>query len=144
MQIHLFKQNSINTSKGNVSTLSVIFSAIIILLTIGGMIAVPGYVTLSGGIILISAITRYMILNLNKKPLLLEITGNDIIYMSEHQKEPITIHAEDIVSITHKFCELRICTKDEAVHYINLMNTKSEQTRWEIKELLKGFGKKLN
>lgn len=143
MQIHLFKQNSINTSRGTVSIVSVFLSVIVVSITVAVMIMFSGYITLVGGILLIGAVIRYLAINLNKKPLLLEITGNDIIYLPENQKEPVTICSEDITAIRHKFCELQISTKDDKVHLINLMNTNSEQTRWEIKELVKSLVAKI-
>lgn len=68
---------------------------------------------------------------------MLEITDDKITYLSEEQNELISIQSEDIISIEHKFCELQIRTRDEQVHNINLLNTGSEQTRWEIKEHIK-------
>lgn len=135
MQIHLSKQNSLTASnKPNLSSASILTGGILITATLTAMVAIPGYTSLLTGILIIASTTGYLIRSINKKPLLLEITNSKIAYLSEEQNQLITINSEDIASINHKFCELQIITKDELVHNINLLNTGSEQTRWEIKE----------
>lgn len=123
--------------------MSVFLSMVIVSITIAAMTMFYSYSTLVGGIVVIGVVVRHLMINLNRKPLLLEITENDIIYLPENEKEQVTIHSEDIISITHRFCELQISTKDDKVHRINLMNTNSEQTRWEIKELVKSLVAKI-
>ena len=136
MQVHLSKQqNSITTSKNrNISSSSILIGIVIIISTLTAMVLIPGYGSLITGTLVILLTIRHLILAINKKPLLLEITNDKIAYLSEERNELITILPEEIRSINHKFCELQIHTKDEVVHNINLLNTGSEQTRWEIKE----------
>jgi|GEM_PF-1181586 len=137
MQVYLSKQNSRKPTSNNLSTLSIIAGVVIISATLTVMIIIPGYWSFSPGVFLILATVWYLYYTINRKPLLLEITNNQISYISEENSELITISTEDILDINHKFCELEIYTKDERVHAINLLNTDSEQTRWEIKEHLK-------
>jgi hypothetical protein len=137
MQVHLLKQNSISTNKRNLSVTSFIIALIVIAITISAMVLIPGNWSLITGIILILATVRHLVIVTNRKPLLLEITDNKIIYLSEKNNELVTINSEDISGIDHKFCELKIHTKDNVVHQINLLNTGSEQNRWEIKEHVK-------
>lgn len=136
MQVHLSKQqNSISTSnKGNLSSASILSGIAIITATLTAMALIPGYSSFITGSLVIGVTVRYLITTTNKKPLLLEITDEKITYLSEEKNELITILPEEISNITHKFCELQIHTKDDRVHNINLLNTGSEQTRWEIKE----------
>jgi hypothetical protein len=143
MQVHLPKQNSITASaKNNVSNTSLFLGIVIITLTLTAMFLIPGYSTAFTGLIVIGATVRYLTNAINKKPLLLEITDDKISYLSEEKNELVTINAEEILSINHKFCVLEIHTNDEAVHNINILNTGSEQTRWEIKEHLKRLTEK--
>ena len=144
MQTHLFKQNSINTSKSNVSSLSIFVLSTVVVLTVAAMILVPGYTSFFTGLAIITATVRHLIKNINKKPLLLQITEKEIVYLSEERNELVTISPSEIKVISHKFCELEIYTKDDAVHHINLLNTGSEQTRWEIKELTKRLTQKIS
>lgn len=143
MQIHLIKQNSISTTstKRNFLGASIFIGIILIIVTLTAMTLIPGSSTLFTGAFLIGAIIVYLVKSINRKPLLLEITDNKIIYLSEERNEFTIINLEDILSINHKFCELQIHTKDELVHNINLLNSGSEQTRWEIKEHIKKLTK---
>jgi hypothetical protein len=137
MQINLSKQNSINVSKRNLSSVTILVVVLIVFITVIAMVSIPGYGTLITGSIVIIAILRQLIVAINKKPLLLKITKNSIVYLSEERNELISIASDEIKEITHRFCELQILTKDDSIHHINLLNTDSEQTRWEIKELSK-------
>jgi len=143
MHIHLFKQNSINASKKNLSSLSIFFAVSIILVTVSAMILIPGYGTLLTGTLLMVATLRKLVVSINRKPLLLQITDNEIIYLSEELNELVTINSTEIKGITHRFCELQIQTKDGVIHHVNLLNTGSEQTRWEIKDLIKSLTAKI-
>lgn len=145
MQIHLFKQNSISTPspKRNISAISIFIGISVISATLIAMILIPGYSTYGAGSLLISGIIRYLVRETNRKPLLLEITDNKIIYLSEEKNELVTINSDDIVSIHNKFCKLLIFTKDENVHNINLLNSGSEQNRWEVKEHVKRLTKEI-
>ncbi|HEY0057259.1 MAG TPA: hypothetical protein VGB63_18060 [Pedobacter sp.] len=137
MQVHLLKQNSISASKRNLSVTSFIIAFSVIAITLAAMVLIPGNWSMITGSILIAATVRHLVVVTNRKPLLLEITDNKIIYLSEENNQLITINSEEISAIDHKFCELKIHTKDEVVHHINLLNTGSEQNRWEIKEHVK-------
>ncbi|MEJ6981332.1 hypothetical protein WG906_12770 [Pedobacter sp. P351] len=141
MQVHLIKQNSILTpsTQRNLSSTSILIGIAIIIATITAIVLIPGYSTFFTGALLIGATIRYLAKSINRKPLLIEITDNKLIYLSEERNELITINSEDILSINHKFCELQIHTRNEQIHNINLLNTGSEQTRWEIKEHIKGL-----
>ncbi|MBC7915231.1 MAG: hypothetical protein H7Y07_14020 [Pyrinomonadaceae bacterium] len=144
MQTHLFKQNSINASKNNLSSLSIYMTVAFVILTIAAIILIPGYSTLITGIVIIVTSVRHLIISINKKPLLLEITESKIVYLSEERNELVTINPEEIRTISHKFCELQIQTKDDTIHHVNILNTGSEQTRWEIKELTKRLTEKIS
>lgn len=145
MQVHLSKQNSITTSKKrNISNTTILIGIVAITATLIAMVLIPGYSSFGTGVLIILATLRYLIVATNKKPLLLEITDNRISYLSEESNELITINSEDIKSIEHKFCELQIHTKDDLVHNINLLNTGSEQNRWEIKEHTKKLIEKIH
>ena len=138
MQVHLSKQNSMPThGKRNLSSSSILVGIMIISATLIAMVLIPGIATYLTGAVIIMATIIHLARATNRKPLLIEITDNEIIYLSEEQNERIKIDVKDIASISHKFCELQIHTKDELVHNINLLNTGSEQTRWEIKEHIK-------
>lgn len=139
MQIHLFKQNSISThsQKRNLSAVSIFIGISVITATSTAIVLIPGYFTYLTGALLIIGTIRYLVRETNRKPLLLEISDNKIIYLSEEKNELITINSGDIVSIHNKFCKLLIYTKDENVHNVNLLNSGSEQNRWEVKEHVK-------
>jgi hypothetical protein len=137
MQVHLLKQNSISASRRNLSVTSFIIAFFIVAATVAAMVLIPGTSSLIAGVILIIVTVGYLARATNRKPLLLEITNTQITYLSEENNELITINSEDISGIDHKFCELEIRTKDNGVHHVNLLNTGSEQNRWEIKEHVK-------
>lgn len=145
MQIHLFKQNSISTHspKRNISAISIFIGISVISATLTAMILIPGYSTYGAGALLIIGTIRYLVRETNRKPLLLEITDNKIIYLSEEKNELVTINSDEIVSIHNKFCKLLVFTKDENVHNINLLNSGSEQNRWEVKEHVKRLTKEI-
>ena len=136
MQVHLSKQqNSITASKNrNFSSSNILIGVVVVTIMLTGMAVIPGYGSFITGSIFILFTLRHLIIATNRKPLLLEITNDKITYLSEESNKLITILPNEILSINHKFCELQIHTKDEVVHNINLLNTGSEQTRWEIKE----------
>ena len=145
MQVHLSKQNSISTSRNrNLSSTSILVGSVVILATFIAMVLIPGYWSFFTGALVISITLKYLIQSTNKKPLLLEITNDKIVYLSEERNELVTINPEEIAAINHKFCELEIHTKDEMVHNINLLNTGSEQNRWEIKEHTKRLVEKIS
>jgi hypothetical protein len=140
MQFHLSKQNSISTSqKINLSNTGLLIGIGIITITLTAMFLIPGYSSFITGTLVIAATIRHLVHSINKKPLLLEITNEGISYLSEESNELIFVQADEIVGINHKFCELVINTRDGNVHKINLLNTSSEQDRWEIKEHVKGL-----
>jgi low affinity Fe/Cu permease len=144
MQVRLSKQGSIlGSPKQNLSRVSFLFVFVSICVIAAAMILIPGTSTAISGILAIGLILRHLFVKTNRKPLLLEITDNKITYLSEERNELITIESENIAAIDHKFCELRIRTKDESVHNINLLNTGSEQTRWEIKEHIKKLAEEI-
>lgn len=143
MQVYLSKQNSRKTTSNNMSTLSLAIGVVIISASLITVLKIPGYGSFFTGLLLILATIRFLYYRINKKPLLLEISSDQINYISEGEKELVTINNEDIITIHHKFCELEIYTKDERVHNINLLNSGSEQTRWEIKEQLKKLTKEI-
>ncbi|MBC8052695.1 MAG: hypothetical protein H7Y13_06495 [Sphingobacteriaceae bacterium] len=135
MQVHLSKQNSITTTRNrNLSSTSILMGIFVITVTLSAMVLIPGYWSFGTGVLVICLTLKYLIASVNRKPLLLEITDDKISYLSEERNELVTIRPEEIRSIAHKFCELQIHTKDNRVYNINLLNTGSEQTRWEIKE----------
>lgn len=144
MQVYLSKQNSRKPAPDNMSNLSIITGVVIISASLTIMTIIPNFWSFFPGIVVILITVRYLYYTVNKKPLLLEISDNQINYVSDDSGELITISTEDILSINHRFCELEIYTNDTRVHNINLLNTGSEQTRWEIKEHLKKLIEGLN
>ncbi|HEX8378842.1 MAG TPA: hypothetical protein VF602_13575 [Pedobacter sp.] len=137
MQVHILKQNSISASKRNLSATSFIIAFFVIAITATAMALIPGTWSLITGSVIIAATVRHLAIVTNRKPLLLEITDKKITYLSEENNQLITINSGDISGIDHKFCELKIHTKNDVVHHINLLNTGSEQNRWQIKEHVK-------
>jgi UPF0716 family protein affecting phage T7 exclusion len=87
MQIHLFKQNSISTNspKRNLSAISILIGISVIAATVTATVIIPGYFTYFTGALLIIGTVRYLVRETNRKPLLLEITDNKIIYLSEEK-----------------------------------------------------------
>ena len=65
----------------------------------------------------------------------IRIQDSKLEYYCLKQKQIITISAEEITHITHRFCELRVHTKEE-VHYLSLEPVRKERKRWEIKEMI--------
>ena len=74
--------------------------------------------------------------NRKQKITLVKINGDSIEYFSTDAEEMITIPAEEIVKVSTRFCELRIHTEYD-VHSINMSMIPKEQTRWEIKEMIR-------
>jgi hypothetical protein len=144
MQVHLTKQNSTSVKNRNLSSTSIFIGITVVTATLTAMILIPGHTSLLTGVLVIGATVKYLITSTNKKPLLLEISDEKISYLSETSGTLITISPDEIASISHKFCELQIHTKDDKVHNINLLNTGSEQTRWEIKEHTRMLIDKIN
>lgn len=134
MQIHLSKQNSTVVRNRNLSSTTILIGITVVSATLTAMVLIPGYTSFVTGVLVILFTLMYLVRTTNRKPLLLEISHNKISYLSEDSGELLTITSEEISSINHKFCELQIHTKDGKLHNINLLNTGSEQTRWEIKE----------
>jgi hypothetical protein len=142
MQVHLSKQNSaINLKNHNYSSVSLFWGVLLISATLSAMFLIPGYWSMATGLFVLIAAIKFLVLQTNRKPLLLEITEQEIIYLSDNNNEFVKISIEEIDHIEHRFCELIICTKDKQIHTVNLLNTGSEQTRWEIKEYTKKFHK---
>jgi len=72
-----------------------------------------------------------------RKDLLLKIEDNGIEYFSEEHDAMIKIEAESIIRVSSRFCELHILTRDNTTHRIDMSSIKKEQTRWEVKEMVK-------
>lgn len=72
-----------------------------------------------------------------KKPVYLSVSSSEITYFSDERNEAVTIQADEIEKIQTSFCTLQIHDKNDVLHSISLMNIKSPQTRWEIKEITK-------
>lgn len=86
------------------------------------------------GVILFIAYAKMFCLS---KELFLKVEEGSLKYFSEEREEMIEIEAKDIEKITSRFCELHIHTRDNAVHRISMSPIKKEQTRWEIKEMIR-------
>ncbi|WP_423147127.1 hypothetical protein [Rubrolithibacter danxiaensis] len=69
--------------------------------------------------------------------LLLKIDNEGFDYFSFEEDKVIRIQAEEISKITTGFCELKVHTRDNLIHKINMAPIKKEQTRWEVKEMVK-------
>jgi hypothetical protein len=70
----------------------------------------------------------------NKLPYI-SIQDSKLEYYCLKERKIIIIRAEEITHITHRFCELRVHTKDH-VHYLSLEPVRKEKKRWEIKEMI--------
>lgn len=67
----------------------------------------------------------------------LKLEDDYLEYFSEEREEMVQIPAENIAKIITRFCELQIHTHDNSVHRISMKYIKKEQTRWEVKEMIK-------
>ena len=65
----------------------------------------------------------------------IRIQDSKLEYYCFKEKQIVTISADEITHITHRFCELRVHTKDQ-VHFLSLEPVRKERKRWEIKEMI--------
>ncbi len=70
----------------------------------------------------------------------LEITDGTLSYLDTEKGEMITIPVNDITFISTRFCRLNVHTSD-GIHALNLDLIRKEQTRWEIKEIIRGIAR---
>ena len=97
----------------------------------------PVIYLLAGSIIAFLLIYFYRKKSRREKDILLKIEDHSIEYFSEEHNNLITIKTESITDIKTRFCELQIITRDNRIHKIDMSSFKTEQTRWEVKELVK-------
>lgn len=83
------------------------------------------------------AITAYLVYNHIQRSKLpyIRIQDSKLEYYCLKEKQIITISADEITHITHRFCELRVHTKEQ-VHFLSLEPVRKERKRWEIKEII--------
>lgn len=69
----------------------------------------------------------------------LRVEDTYLEYFREDLDEMVQIGAEDIEKVCTRFCEIQVHTRDHAVHKIDMSVIKKQQTRWEVKEMIKGL-----
>lgn len=140
MQHYIYRTNSSPSfvpSEKLTHGLPVALGAIILIAIISPLNINPVVYLLAGCIIAFLLIFIYKRRVTNERDILLKIEDHSIEYFSEERKEMITIATESITDIKTRFCELQILTRDNKIHKIDTSTFKTEQTRWEVKEMIK-------
>ncbi|MEO8794618.1 MAG: hypothetical protein ABI390_04070 [Daejeonella sp.] len=65
-----------------------------------------------------------------------QIADGILNYFNPEEGIMVSVPAKEITSISTRFCELKVHT-NEGVHSLNLGLVRKEQTRWEIKEMIR-------
>jgi hypothetical protein len=65
-----------------------------------------------------------------------QIADGTLNYFDPAKGEMISVCAKEITHISTRFCELQVHTHD-TIHSLNLGLIRNEQTRWEIKEMIR-------
>lgn len=83
------------------------------------------------------AIAAYLIYQRAQKSKLpyIRIQDSKLEYYCLKEQQIVSISADEITHITHRFCELRVHTKEQ-VHLLSLEPVRKERKRWEIKEMI--------
>ena len=117
---------------------SMIFLSLLFLNTLGVAfdITVPqlSLVNLVLGVVFLIALATQI--NKRSKVPFVNIHDNTLEYFSPEEGEIISIPSVEIIKITTRFNELNIHT-DSRVHSLNMGLIRQEQTRWEIKEMIR-------
>lgn len=75
-------------------------------------------------------------INKRMKVPFINITDSTMEYFCHEEGEIISIPCADITKVTTRFNELNIHTADR-IHSLNMGLIRQEQTRWEIKEMIR-------
>lgn len=81
------------------------------------------------------------IINKKSKVPFVNIHDNTLEYFSPEEGQIISIPSMEITKITTRFNELNIHTNDR-MHSLNLGLIRQEQTRWEIKEMIRRMARR--
>jgi hypothetical protein len=117
---------------------SMIFLSLLFLNTLGVAfdVTVPqlSLVNLVLGVVFLIALATQI--NKRSKVPFVNIHDNTLEYFNPEEGDIISIPSMDITKITTRFNELNIHT-DNRIHSLNLALIRQEQTRWEIKEMIR-------
>jgi hypothetical protein len=69
----------------------------------------------------------------------LRVEDTYLEYFSEDMDEIVQIGADEIEKVCTRFCEIQVYTRDHSVHRIDTSVIKKQQTRWEVKEMIKNL-----
>ncbi|NEU07833.1 hypothetical protein GZH53_05870 [Flavihumibacter sp. R14] len=136
-QLHITHYRS-DSNDARLLMYSTIFLSLLFLNTLGVAfnITMPqlSLVNLVLGIVFLIALATQI--NKRFKVPFVNIHDNTLEYFSPEEGEIISIPSLEITKITTRFNELNIHTS-ERVHSLNLGLIRQEQTRWEIKEMIR-------
>ena len=136
-QLHITHYRS-DSNDARLLMYSTIFLSLLFLNTLGVAfnITMPqlSLVNLVLGIVFLIALATQI--NKRLKVPFVNIHDNTLEYFSPEDGEIISIPSMDITKVTTRFNELNIHT-GERIHSLNLGLIRQEQTRWEIKEMIR-------
>jgi len=136
-QLHITHYRS-DSNDARLLMYSTIFLSLLFLNTLGVAfnITMPqlSLVNLVLGIVFLIALATQI--NKRLKVPFVNIHDNTLEYFSPEDGEIISIPSMDITKVTTRFNELNIHTS-ERIHSLNLGLIRQEQTRWEIKEMIR-------
>ena len=144
MQYQIYIESQTRSSKSWFFNAHTLISAGIVLASLILVTAVGHWLAVTAGITGVAMAIVYFRKHRHQKPLLLQVTESGIVYYCEERNEMVYVLSRDITRINTGFCKLDIHTRDNYTHSINLLNIKSEQTRWEIKEMAKSLAKQVS
>ncbi|WP_256010557.1 hypothetical protein [Desertivirga xinjiangensis] len=139
MKFRFYRESAVISLKEQSSPFHAIFIGITVVIGILSVLIIPGWFSLALVLTAACVSAIYLRAHFSKRPLALAVTKDGISYYNEDLNEIITIAGSDIHHINTNFCRIQISTRDNHIHNISLMDIKSPQTRWEIKEFTRSF-----
>ncbi|HYK77926.1 MAG TPA: hypothetical protein VEV16_13190 [Daejeonella sp.] len=114
-----------------------IFLSLLFFTTLGAIFKfgpILSFANVVGCMIFLIATIRYY--NRRHRIPFVQIQDGTLNYFCPQQEEMVSISARDITKISTRFCELQLHTPDR-IHSLNMGLVRQEQTRWEIKEMIR-------
>lgn len=136
-QLHITHYRS-DSNDDRLLMYSTIFLSLLFLNTLGVALDITmpqlSLVNLALGVIFLIALAT--MINKRSKVPFVNIHDDTLEYYSPEEGQIISIPSLDITKVTTRFNELNIHT-NERMHSLNLGLIRQEQTRWEIKEMIR-------